>query len=950
MEDIDIYVEEPSAVDITVDETTAYIIEVPSIAAASVLTTKGDLLGYSTTPERHPIGTDGYILTADSTADRGFKWSAPPESNLIEQGDSSVVVNDAGTGEIAFTIDGAEILNLSNDGQPISINYNVNNLAVDTPMMRLIATGTPTGERGAMLWLDSPRTSSPKDVEVLRINNNDGKIASVWNDGTLEHKGTLLPTADDTVNIGSSSLSYKDAYFIDEDDNRFTTRELFKLHRDYSEKSAFTPYIISHDVTSSVWTVTITASGTSTISFVFDNVVYTTAGASLSVNATSYAGTDASPAVVFFYVTESAGVPVLNASNTNPYGVIANFSYVGAAVVGAVGASSINIYSGVSGPVMMANLADKLFRYVYRKGATYIDGFGITATSSNLTTATGRYEVAFNEITASSLSVNTDGFFHIKSDGTYESKTDFSFTNYSTGEAIGANKYYNVIFGVCGTNVDNATRLCAIVQAGDAGSEYANITAARADENSAIRVVPSNPLIASSFIPIARVIILNDASDYLQAWPNGNYYVDIRTSTGVGGGGGGTASPLTTKGDIYTYDTAEARLPVGANGYVLTADSSEATGLKWTTVSGASMTDPMTTRGDIIYRDSSNVTNRLAVGSASQVLTSDGTDVSWQNASSGFSDPMTTRGDVIYRNSSNVTTRLGAGTNGQVLTSDGTDISWQDATGGFSDPMTTRGDLIYRNSSNTTTRLPAGTANQVIVSDGTDIAWASAPTADKISEGNSSVEVVDTGTGYVAITADASEVGRFNSSGLKLASGADVNEFSTDGTMAGDSDDAVPTEQAVKTYVDSKTSDLIKVWAVRETTDQTITRLVWTTIVFNGEQYDTGSDYNNSTGIFTAPATGWYHFDCILKYYGLDVGAYAYISLYKNTSTRLIDMTVKFQPVAGEVITIGGSCTIYLSASDTIETKTIHNSSGSAVIQKAPSGTNGSFLNIYQIP
>ena len=43
----------------------------------------------------------------------------------------------------------------------------------------------------------------------------------------------------------------------------------------------------------------------------------------------------------------------------------------------------------------------------------------------------------------------------------------------------------------------------------------------------------------------------------------------------------GGSSPLTTKGDVYTYSTTDARLGVGANGTVLTADSAETTGLKW---------------------------------------------------------------------------------------------------------------------------------------------------------------------------------------------------------------------------------------------------------------------------------------------------------------------------------------------------------------------------------
>jgi len=48
----------------------------------------------------------------------------------------------------------------------------------------------------------------------------------------------------------------------------------------------------------------------------------------------------------------------------------------------------------------------------------------------------------------------------------------------------------------------------------------------------------------------------------------------------------GGSSPLTTKGDLYGFSTVDARLPVGTNGHVLTADSTQSLGIKWAAAAG----------------------------------------------------------------------------------------------------------------------------------------------------------------------------------------------------------------------------------------------------------------------------------------------------------------------------------------------------------------------------
>lgn len=48
----------------------------------------------------------------------------------------------------------------------------------------------------------------------------------------------------------------------------------------------------------------------------------------------------------------------------------------------------------------------------------------------------------------------------------------------------------------------------------------------------------------------------------------------------------GFADPTTTKGDLIVHGTSTVRLPVGSDGQILTADSTQTVGLKWATASG----------------------------------------------------------------------------------------------------------------------------------------------------------------------------------------------------------------------------------------------------------------------------------------------------------------------------------------------------------------------------
>lgn len=159
-------------------------------------------------------------------------------------------------------------------------------------------------------------------------------------------------------------------------------------------------------------------------------------------------------------------------------------------------------------------------------------------------------------------------------------------------------------------------------------------------------------------------------------------------------------APGTTKGDTIVHDgTDHIRLAVGSDTQVLTADSGEASGVKWAAGGGggnhnllsATHSDALTETllaGDLIIANATPKWSRLAKGTDADVLTlSSGLPV-W-SAPAGGSNALldgsshtdtvaqaVTRGSIIYGNATPKWDELVIGAANRVLRSDGTDVAW----------------------------------------------------------------------------------------------------------------------------------------------------------------------------------------------------------------------------------------------------------------------------------